>query len=164
MRRHWLGLALTAGVVALDRLTKIWVESSIDLYDVRVVVPGLFNIVHSQNRGIAFGILNEGASDFSRVLLIAVSLAVLAYLAASIWRGAHGQALSQWSVYLIAGGALGNLYDRIARGSVTDFLDVYAGGYHWPTFNVADSAITLGALWLLVELWREDRKRKLAEA
>ena len=161
---HWAGLALTIAVVALDRVTKLWIEAKLGVYDTHEVIPGLFSIVHSENRGMAFGLGNDGATWFTRAILIGVSVAVLGALAYGVWHGkragSSGKATEAWALFLVAGGAIGNLYDRILRGSVTDFLDVYVGSYHWPTFNVADSAITIGALILVIQAVRDDRKRK----
>lgn len=167
MRRHWLGLALTAAVFLLDRVTKLWIEAQVDFYQTISVIPGFFAIVHSENRGMAFGLGNDGASAFTRLVLILVSLGVLGALAYFSWNSLRrGVAMTPdaWAMYLVAGGALGNLYDRVARGSVTDFLDVYLGDYHWPTFNIADCAITIGALVLIGQALRGERNEKARKA
>jgi signal peptidase II len=165
MQKHWAGLALTLAVVALDRVTKLWVDAKLNLYDTIPVLPGLFNIVHSENRGMAFGIGNDGATWYTRLILIGVSLAVLGALAYGVWQGKRAsqqspsKALESWALFLVAGGAIGNLYDRIVRGSVTDFLDIYVGTYHWPTFNISDCAITVGALVLVALALLGERKQ-----
>jgi signal peptidase II len=164
MPRHWAGLALTLGVVVIDRLTKLWIEAKVNLYDTVAVIPGLFNIVHSENRGMAFGIGNDGATWFTRLLLIGLSVAVLGALGYGVWyskradAGSPTKAAETWALFLVAGGAVGNLYDRVVRGSVTDFLDFYYGEYHFATFNIADSAITLGALILVALALMGERK------
>lgn len=163
MQRHWLGLALTAVVFLLDRVSKLWIEAKVGLYETIDVIPGFFAIVHSENRGMAFGLGNEGATPFTRALLIVVSLGVLGALAYFSWNSlkrATPMTADAWALYLVAGGALGNLYDRILSGAVTDFLDVALGSYHWPTFNVADCAITVGALALIVQAVRGERSQK----
>ena len=160
MARAWMGLALAAGVYALDRVTKLWIDAQVSLYETHEVIPGFFNIVHSENRGMAFGLGNDGATWLTRLVLIGVSLIVLGVLAYGVWQGRHGQSNDLWALFLVAGGAAGNLYDRLLRGSVTDFFDVYLGSYHWPTFNVADMAITVGALLLAFHTLRNERRGK----
>lgn len=155
---------MTIAIVVADRFSKRWVESSVEPWESIPVIPGLFQIVHTRNRGMAFGVFNENSTDLSRWVLVVISLVVLGLLAWFI-RRAHrdGQAVPV-PFYLVMSGALGNLYDRIVYGSVTDFMDLYAGDHHWPTFNIADAAITVGALWLLWLSWREGRASKAAEA
>jgi signal peptidase II len=162
MPRHWAGLALTLAVVALDRATKLWVDANLQPYASLEIIPGFFNLVHSENRGMAFGIGNDGATWYTRLILIGLSVAVLGALAYGVWNGKRAatatKATEAWALFLVAGGAIGNLYDRVVRGSVTDFLDVYVGTYHWPTFNVADCAITVGALILVAVALIGERK------
>jgi signal peptidase II len=160
MPRHWLGLALALGVVVLDRITKLWIQSNVNLYDTHTVIPGFFNIVHGENHGMAFGLGNDGATVFTRLFLIAISLGVLAVLGYAVWKGRRGQNGDSWALFLVVGGAFGNLYDRILYGSVTDFLDVYVGSYHWPTFNIADMGVSIGAVLLILHALKEDRRRK----
>lgn len=156
-----LACALAAGIVGLDRVTKLWIEANVELYGVVPVLPGLFDIVHTQNRGIAFGLFAEGGGAWRTTLLTAVAFVVLSGVAALIWRlPREYPARPRWpavSLGLILGGAAGNLYDRVVRGSVTDFLDVYVGEHHWPAFNVADSAITVGAVLLALGMLRSPR-------
>jgi signal peptidase II len=155
LSRRWLGPVAALAVIALDRVTKRWIESSLDLWSAQTVIPGFFDLVHSQNRGMAFGLLNDGASEATRYLLIAVSIAVLGFLVHLTVR-AWGEAKESvpMPLFLVLGGAIGNLWDRVQRGYVTDFLDFHVSGWTWPAFNVADSAITVGALWLLWEMLR----------
>ena len=156
-----LACALAGGIVGLDRLTKLWIEANVEIYGTVPVLPGLFDIVHTQNRGIAFGLFAEGGGAWRRTLLTAVAFLVLSGVAALIWRLPRDYAArpvwSAASLGLILGGAVGNLYDRVVRGSVTDFLDVYVGEHHWPAFNVADSAITVGAALLALGMLRSPR-------
>ncbi|MCW5978946.1 MAG: signal peptidase II [Bryobacteraceae bacterium] len=152
---------IAAAIVLADRLTKYWIETSVSLYDTWVVIPGFFNIVHTQNTGMAFGLLSDAPGAWRTILLIGVALAVLAAVFFSLWnlpaQPADGQKYTRLGLALILGGAIGNLYDRIAQGSVTDFLEFYAGAYSWPAFNVADSAITIGAALLVLDLLRSRR-------
>ena len=130
-----------AAVLVLDQITKLAVTAALAPYEIVKAVPGFFNIVHYLNPGAAFGILNK--SGFSgKLILIGVSIGALV-LIASMVRGSKDR-LYTFALSLIAGGAAGNLVDRIRQGSVIDFLDFHIGGHHWPAFNVADSAITVG--------------------
>ena len=158
MSRRTLSLTLAAVVLLGDRVTKVWIESHLSFSDTIPVIPGVFNIVHTQNRGMAFGLFSDGASASRNLLLAAVALVVLLFVAGLIWRlppqAPRGQRFTPTALGLILGGALGNLYDRLLKGSVTDFLDLHAGSLHWPAFNIADSAITIGAVLLALELLR----------
>jgi len=130
-----------SAVLVLDQITKLAVTAALAPYEIVKAVPGFFNIVHYLNPGAAFGILNK--SGFSgKLILIGVSIGALV-LIASMVRGSKDR-LYTFALSLIAGGAAGNLVDRIRQGSVIDFLDFHIGGHHWPAFNVADSAITVG--------------------
>ena len=153
MTRKTAPFAAALLIFALDRITKLWIERSLAAFDEWVVIPGLVNIIHAENRGMAFSLMADWSSAWREFFLIGVSGAVLTLIATMLWQ-THG-AVQRWALTLVLGGALGNLYDRLARGSVTDFIDVHVRGYHWPTFNVADSAITVGALMLALELARE---------
>jgi len=149
---------ISAAVLVFDRLSKSWIEQNVSVWDTHVIIPRVFNIVHAQNRGAAFGFLNQSDGLWRLAILVGVALAVMVFLAVQLWRlprtawpptNAAAAALG-----LVLGGAAGNLYDRVARGSVTDFLQVFIGSYEWPSFNVADSAISVGACLLVLEMWR----------
>jgi len=128
-------------VAALDQATKLVITRSLSPYEAVEVIPGLFNIVHYLNKGAAFGILNQGGG-LRRLFLIGVSVAALVLLA--VLARQSRDRLSTLAFSLIAGGAIGNLVDRIRYGSVVDFLDFHVASWHWPAFNVADAAITAG--------------------
>lgn len=156
--------AIALFVLAADRATKFWIEQNVGPFDTLAVIPGVFNIIHAQNRGAAFGFLNQTEGPLRAILLIGVSSAVMLFLAYELWRLPRGSFsdsqggsfvnLPIVAIALILGGAAGNLFDRVARGSVTDFLQVFIGSYEWPSFNVADSAITIGAICLMLSLLR----------
>src|SRR4051794_11000723 len=146
------------GVFALDRLTKWIVESNVSAMDTIQVIPGLFNIVRSENRGMAFGIMNDSSNEWRTTLLVVLSAAAVAFVAALLWNAQRLDRSSFWGLTLILGGAAGNVLDRAAWGRVTDFLDFYIHDYHWHTFNVADSAIVIGSGLLLLDLLRPNRK------
>lgn len=142
--------ALAVLVFILDRGTKWLIETRFNAWDTKVVIPGFFNLVHSENPGVAFGILSEGASKTRTLGLVAVTILAVGALGWMMHKAQDG--LSRTALALITGGALGNLYDRIHSGAATDFLDFYAGRYHWYTFNLADSAICIGAGLLILTM------------
>ena len=150
--------AIAAAVFALDRLSKWIVESNVSALDTVRVIPGLFNIVHSENRGIAFGIMNDSTNQWQTTLLLVLSAAAVVFVAAMLWNGRRLDRWSFWGLTLILGGAAGNVFDRALWGRVTDFLDFYIADYHWHTFNVADSAIVIGSGLLLIDLLRPKRQ------
>ena len=141
-------------VVALDRLTKWMVESRVSFLDTFQVIPGFFDIVHSENRGVAFGLFNDSTSQWRTLLLVVLSVAAVIGVSIVLWRPERLDRLSRWGFALILGGAAGNVVDRILYGRVTDFLLFYIRDYQWPAFNVADSAIVIGSGLLAVALLR----------
>jgi signal peptidase II len=152
---------LAAGVVLLDRFTKGLIKSNIGLWDrPHDVIPGFFDIVHTENPGIAFGLLADTSGAWRNVVLIGFSIAVLTVIATMLLRGTHS-ALLRNGLALVLGGAFGNLYDRVVNRTVTDFIEVHAGPHYFPAFNVADSAISVGAGLLLLDMWLT-RERKSA--
>lgn len=150
MGRKTFVFAIAAGVFVLDRWSKWLVESRLSPYDTKAVIPGFLNIVSSQNPGVAFGMFAESASRYRTAALIVFSLAAVAVLGSMLWRANKVDSRTAAGLALIFGGAVGNVFDRIRTGTVTDFLDVYLGTWHWYTFNVADSAICAGAGLLLL--------------
>jgi len=154
--RLW-SLLIAASVFVLDRITKVLIERNVSVWESKNVIPGFFDIVHAKNRGAAFGIFSEGQSELRTFLLIGVSLGVLLFISMLLLRptraGFAGNKLTMAGLSLVMGGAIGNIYDRIAYGMVTDFLEFYIGQYHFAAFNVADSAISIGAGLLLLDMW-----------
>ena len=147
-----------AAVFALDRLAKWIIETRLSLADTYTVIPGFFDIVHTQNSGVAFGLFNDSTFQWRTALLVLASVVAVAVVSAIIWKTRQFQPFLLWGLALILGGAAGNLYDRILAGRVTDFLDFYIRGYHWPSFNVADSALVVGCGLLLVDMLRPHRQ------
>ena len=154
--RIW-SLLIASLVFVLDRATKVVIERNVSLWDTRTVIPGFFNIVHTKNRGAAFGMFSDGSSELRTFLLIGVSIAVLIFVAVVLLQpsraGFSGARTTMFGLSLVLGGAIGNVYDRIVSGMVTDFLEFYMGQWHFAAFNVADSAITAGAGLLLLDMW-----------
>jgi signal peptidase II len=160
--RRVLPFLIAAAIVLLDRLTKAIIKAHVSAFDSLTVIPGLFNIVHTENPGIAFGMLSNASGVWRDVLLIGFSSAVLIVISAVLLRGQ----LDGWiraGLGFILGGAFGNLYDRIVNGTVTDFVEAHAGQHYFPAFNVADSAITVGACLLLLDMWRARERAAITE-
>ncbi len=150
MRKYHFLIAVL--VVGLDRFSKWLVASNITLHDSIVVLPGFFRVTHVQNSGAAFGLFAESSSEWKVAILILFSILALAVVSALLWKNSHSMTTTGVGLALILGGAVGNLWDRLLNGHVVDFLDFYVGSYHWPAFNVADSAIVIGAMLLVAEI------------
>jgi signal peptidase II len=151
-------LALIGGVAVatflLDRVTKAWVEQNIELYDARRVVGDYVRIVHTENSGAAFGLLPERTTLLSVLSVLAVFAIIYYYR-----QIASSSPLIAATLGMQLGGALGNLVDRMRQGYVVDFVDVgMPGGWRFWAFNVADSSIVLGIIFVTFLLWREERK------
>lgn len=136
---HLLGLAL----LLADQLTKVLIRQNLVLGEGFAVVPGFFSIVHVQNRGAAFGLLNNPGSSWQTWLFAAASVLAVACIV-HLLRDTRQPQAYRISLGLILGGAAGNLVDRVWLGHVTDFLDVFYNSLHWPAFNIADTAICAG--------------------
>lgn len=149
---------VSVAVFALDRVTKLIIRDRVTPWESYAVIPGFFNIVHTENRGAAFGLFADSSSELRTVLLIALALGVMLFITTLLvqpWRGGLMPTIAlRVGLALVLGGAMGNVYDRVLRGAVTDFLEFYWRSYVFPTFNVADSAITVGAGLLLIDMWR----------
>ena len=151
--------AITVLVVLLDQLSKAWILATIRLHEGFPLIDGFFNIVHVRNPGAAFGFLAAAPPLFRYVFFIVVTLAAI-LLILHYLRVSRIEEISLISALaLILAGAAGNLIDRVRFGEVVDFLDVYIGAHHWPAFNVADSAITVGAAILIAVLLRRRKER-----
>ncbi len=146
MPRIFWWLALSAMVIALDQLTKFWVVLSLD-FGQHVQITPFFNLVLVYNAGAAFSFLAD-AAGWQRWFFVVLALVISGWLIMLIRQHAT-ERLLPLAASLILGGALGNVVDRLLYGAVIDFLDVHAAGYHWPAFNLADSAITLGVVFLI---------------
>jgi len=149
-RLVWVVIAVV--VFVADQVTKAVVEDSIPEHTTVPVLPHFLNLIHTRNAGAAFGLFSDSPAPWKTVLLIVVSSLLLAMVIALMWRNQQLRWETGVGFALILGGALSNLFDRIRFGRVVDFLDVYCRSYHWPTFNLADSAIVVGAGFLVFQL------------
>ncbi|MCK4556994.1 MAG: signal peptidase II [Candidatus Aminicenantes bacterium] len=136
-------------LMGLDQLTKALIVRSITLQGSREVIPGFFNLTHVRNRGAIFGFLSHSDSRILYIFLTLVSVAALGLVIYYFFKTPVSERLMKISLSLILAGAMGNLIDRLFRGHVIDFLDFYVKDWHWPSFNVADSCITVGAFLLI---------------
>lgn len=153
-------LAASLLVIVADRFSKTYIQHSMSIFDSISVIPGWLRMVHAENPGAAFGMLAEGNPVLRSAVLIGVSTLVLIFIASALWSRASSfvAPAARLGLSLVLGGAIGNLYDRVVYGTVTDFIEVYHGAWSFPAFNVADSAITIGAILLLIDLLRPRRK------
>jgi len=149
-------LLIALAVLLLDRITKWAIAQTIPLEDAVNIIPGFFRLTHLENTGAAFSLFADSSSPFRTALLISFSVAALAVVSVLLWKDRSVFHSGTMALSLILGGAVGNLWDRVSDGKVTDFLDFYLGVHHWPPFNVADSAIIVCALLLFMRMLRKD--------
>jgi len=154
-----VGIALA--VVIVDQLTKLWIMTTFALHGQQKIIPGFFDLVYVTNTGAAFGFLAGSKTWLRQAFFVGVAIVALIVIVFAYGHLKKQGRLFVYALGLIAGGAVGNLIDRLRFGSVVDFLDFYLGSYHWPAFNAADSAITVGvALFLLGTLRQHLQERK----
>jgi signal peptidase II len=139
-------------VILLDRWTKRVVAARIAMYAHIQVIPGFFRITHTENTGAAFSLFADSPSQWKTAMLIGFSVVAMIVVFFLLWKQNHGMTLTGVALSLILGGAVGNLWDRVASGRVVDFLLLYVKQYQWPVFNLADSAIVVGASLLVIEI------------
>ena len=144
---------IALAVFAADRWSKWLILTNLDANSVRPVIPGFFNLVRSENPGVAFGMFADDSGPWHTPALVLFSGIAILILAAMLWKIDRLDRLSAVGLSLIFGGAAGNVYDRVRAGTVTDFLDFYVRSYHWYVFNLADSAICVGAGLLLLSMF-----------
>lgn len=147
-------LVLATVVVLVDQATKAIVRSTLPLHDSVTVIPGLVELTHVRNTGAAFGILNAADFPYKAAVIALVATIALASIAIYTARLSPHQSLARLGLALILGGAAGNLIDRVTAGFVLDFVDVHWGEYHFWAFNVADAAITVGVVGMLLDMVR----------
>lgn len=149
MKQRSIYLVIIAVFLAVDQITKAAIFRSINPFSVQTVIPDFFNLVHVRNKGAIFGFFSNADSAFIFVLLTVFSLAALGLVVYYFIKTPVSEKLMNVSLSFILAGALGNQIDRIMRGYVIDFLDFKFWGWHWPSFNVADSCISTGAVLLI---------------
>jgi len=156
MRRYQF--LIVAAVIALDRLTKWLVIRHLPEAHEIPVIPGLFQLSHWENTGAAFSMFADSSSPWRTLGLIGFAVAALLVVGFLLWKSGSALNSITLALALIMGGASGNLWDRVAKGTVTDFFDFYIGQHHWPPFNVADSAIVVGSLLLMWKIMLGPRR------
>jgi len=149
---HKVFLVITTGVLVLDQVSKAAVSATLKMYEIRPIIHGLLNLTRVHNTGAAFGLLAGQPSMLRTLFFLGVSLLAMGVVFWMLFRLPPDQKVELVALSLIFGGALGNVIDRARLGEVIDFIDVYYRTYHWPAFNVADSAITIGVILLLYRL------------
>jgi signal peptidase II len=152
-----LGL-VSLSIILIDQMTKVYIMQTMRLHESIVIIPNLFSITYIRNPGAAFGILSTSSGSFRFIFFGLTSLFALGLLGTILIRMPKDDWMGQISVVAILGGAIGNLLDRLRYGEVIDFLDFYIETYHWPAFNVADSAITVGVVFLILHFAFEKQK------
>ena len=161
MRKYQALIAIS--VVLLDRFTKWLVIRYIPVGDEISIIPGLFQLSHWENTGAAFSMFADSSSPWRTTGLIAFSVIAGVVVCFLLWKQGPAMNSTTFSLCLILGGALGNLWDRATKARVTDFLDLYIGEHHWPPFNVADSAIVVGAIILMATILFPSRRQRTAQ-
>lgn len=158
MKARLRAAGIIAAIVVIDRLTKLYIQSAFSPLDTVEVIPGFFNIVHVENPGVAFGMLATVPETWRKFALVGLSSVVMAVIGVMLFRPRMQETkLTQLGLALVLGGALGNLWDRAVRGTVTDFLQLFFGSYEYPSFNAADSAVFVGACLLILDMLRSRR-------
>lgn len=153
-RRLGLSLWLCGSVIAADQITKGLIRATLAPFESRTVIPNFLDFIHVENRGVAFGILNDANMHQGVKAVLTTALAALALLGIAFYARHvhHHEKLARLGLSLILGGAVGNLLDRLRVGYVLDYVDVYWGGWHFWAFNVADASITIGAILVFLDL------------
>lgn len=163
LKKKYIILTITVvPVLLLDLMTKAYITSTMVLHESLVVIAGFFSITYVRNPGAAFGFLADASPMFRSVFFLSVSLIVLVLILYYIGKSRVEEMFGNFSLSLILAGALGNMIDRLRFGEVVDFLDVYIGSHHWPAFNVADSAISIGAVLLVIDLLKQRNEGRLS--
>jgi signal peptidase II len=158
-RKYWVLVICIVFIVALDQYTKYEVQQRIHLYQTIKVISGFFNLTHLRNTGGAFGIFAGNKGGVGSLFFVALPLVAIGIILYLIYKLKEHERILSLSLSLILSGAIGNLIDRARYQEVVDFLDFHLFSYHWPAFNIADSAITIGIGLMVLELLIHDRKR-----
>jgi signal peptidase II len=151
-RARFVHFFMALVVILLDRWTKRLVAARIPMFTHIQIIPGFFRLTHTENTGAAFSLFADSPSHWKAGLLIGFSVVAMVIVSVLLWRQRSALTITGIALSLILGGAVGNLWDRVASGRVVDFLLVYVKQYQWPVFNLADSAIVIGAGLLVAEI------------
>jgi signal peptidase II len=160
--RYLLLTIIALTTMILDQIVKLYIQKSMRLHETIIVIPGFFHLTYIRNPGAAFGLLANQGNGFRFVFFGVTSLAAVVLLGALLYKTPPDQRMTPLAISLVLGGALGNLLDRIRFGEVVDFMDFFVNGFHWPAFNLADSAITIGITILLINFFLERKKNPSA--
>ncbi|MBI3359258.1 MAG: signal peptidase II [Nitrospirae bacterium] len=151
-------LAIVGGsVLVLDQISKAYIDHAFSLHESLPIIPDLFSITYVRNKGAAFGLFAGRSSLFRAFFFSGVSLLAFSFLALMVYQVPKDDKWQTTALSLLLGGAIGNIVDRVRMSEVIDFLDFYIGAYHWPAFNVADSAITIGVTLLMLHLYLDKK-------
>jgi signal peptidase II len=151
-RARTIHFLLALLVIVLDRWSKRLVAARIGMYTHIQIIPGFFRLTHTENTGAAFSLFADSPSHWKTALLIGFSMVAMLIVSVLLWRQSQALSITGIALSLILGGAVGNLWDRVTSGRVVDFLLLYVKQYQWPVFNLADSAIVVGATLLVLEI------------
>ena len=157
-RKYLIFFTTVAASVFFDIITKAYVDSNMSLHESVVVIGGVLNITYVRNPGAAFSFLASASPGFRSVFFLTVTIIAIVLVLYYIAKSKADEPLMIFALSLILSGALGNFIDRVRLGEVIDFIDVHLGAYHWPAFNVADSAITVGAFIMLFALFKRPKE------
>jgi len=158
-KKYWILLIVFLLVIAFDQSTKWIIQQTLPLYQKVEIIPGFFNLVHVRNTGGAFGIFGGEKGPVGSVLFVVASVVAVGVLVVLFLRVKEHETMLAFSLALLLGGAIGNLIDRLSYGEVVDFLDFHILSIHWPAFNIADSAISIGIGLMALELLIKDPKK-----
>jgi signal peptidase II len=159
-KKYFILSATVAAVVLLDYITKAYIDSNMSLHESIAVIGGFLNVTYVRNPGAAFSFLASASPGFRSVFFLTVTVLAIILVLYYIAKSKTEEPLMVFALSLILSGALGNFIDRVRLGEVIDFIDVHLGDYHWPAFNVADSAITVGAFIMLFALFKRPKERE----
>lgn len=163
-RRYNMLLWLGGIVVLVDQITKLWVERNMRVYESKTIIPGLFDLHYIRNTGAAFGFLSGSHAEFRIPFFILVSAVAVGIILFLFHKLDDSEVMMPVALSLVLGGAVGNLVDRIRLGEVIDFLLIHYKAFHWPAFNVADIAITVGVSLLVLRIFLLDKRQPVRSA
>ena len=163
MNRIWKMSLLITFLIILDQITKGIVQSKFYLGESITVIEGIFNFTYVRNPGAAFGFMGHASPEIRKILFLLIPVIACIWLITLIWKTRHNNLIACLAYSLIFAGAVGNLIDRFSMGYVVDFLDFYWNKSHFPAFNVADSAITVGAFFMILDMINDYKSKKSQE-